>query len=97
MKKLPERNWIVPQISKTEWVLRKQKSSSETRHSKDRMTARPTNTVDARNAGDKMDAKLSNRPTQRTDSASDAATDSVRLPDPALLSARMVQNLQSPK
>jgi hypothetical protein len=47
----------------------------------DTMTARPTKTVDARNAGDRMEAKLSRRPTHRTDSASEAAAaDSVRLP-----------------
>ncbi len=61
------------------------------------MGTRPTKTVDARKAGDRMEAKLSKRPTQRTDSASELVADSARLPEPALLSARMVQNLQRPK
>ena len=88
---------MVPQISNTDWFFMKQKRRKATRHNTDTITDRPTKTVEARNAGDKIDAKLSSRPTQRTDSASRPETDSVKLPDPALLSAKIVQNRQRPK
>jgi hypothetical protein len=39
VKQLPARNWMVPQISKTEWVFKKQKRRRETRQRRDKMTA----------------------------------------------------------
>lgn len=100
-RSLPERNCMVPHISKTDWFFMKQKRRKETRQRRETMTASPTKTVDARKAGDKIDAKLSKRPTQRTASGSAPGPPmivlaSVELPE-LPLSARMVQNRQRPK
>ena len=61
---LPDRNCIVPQISKTDPLFMKQKSKNAKTQSTMTMTERPTKTVEARNAGDKIEAKLLRSPKQ---------------------------------
>ena len=79
---------MVPQISKTECDLMQQNRSRATTHITATMTERPTKTVAALNAGDKMLAKSSRRPTH----CADAVSVSVVPED-----ARMVQKRQRPK
>ena len=64
----------------------KQNNSSPTTQMTATMTDKPTKTVAARKAGDKMEAKSSNRPTHLTE-----ASDSIPPSD------KTVQNLHSPK
>ena len=64
---LPERNCMVPQISKTESLLIGRKRRKATTQSTMTMTERPTKTVAARNAGLSTDEKLFRSPTHSTE------------------------------
>ena len=82
---LPDSICMVPHISKTEWDLMQQKRIMAMTVRTATMTLMPTKTVAARNAGDKMLAKSSRRPTHCTDDVSSS------LPRP---SDNTVQNLK---